>query len=83
LLGLPFVFQQEPFGYCGNIVPLHIAHSTLKKCKAIAEKIALHFGLKGSNGIDIIISNDGTPYVIEVNPRFQGSSECIEKESSE
>lgn len=78
LLGLPFVFQQESFGYCGNIVPLHIAHSTFEKCKAIAEKIALHFGLKGSNGIDIIISNDGTPYVIEVNPRFQGTLECIE-----
>ncbi|MGQ9506838.1 MAG: ATP-grasp domain-containing protein [Candidatus Bathycorpusculaceae bacterium] len=79
LLGLSSVFQQEPFGYCGNIVPLHVNHSTFEKCKVIAEKIALHFGLKGSNGIDIIISNDGTPYVTEVNPRFQGTLECIEK----
>jgi predicted ATP-grasp superfamily ATP-dependent carboligase len=79
LLGLPSVFQHEPFGYCGNIVPLHVAPSTFKKCEVIAEKIALHFGLKGSNGVDIVISKDRIPYVIEVNPRFQGSLECVEK----
>jgi predicted ATP-grasp superfamily ATP-dependent carboligase len=79
LLGLPFVFQQEPFGYCGNIVPLHFANLIFEKCKDIAEKIALHFGLKGSNGIDLVISKDGTPHVVEVNPRFQGTLECVEK----
>jgi len=79
LLGLRFLFQQEPFGYCGNIVPLRIADSTLKKCKHIAEKIALNFGLQGSNGIDIVISKEGIPYVVEVNPRFQGTLECVER----
>jgi hypothetical protein len=79
LLGLASVFQHEPFGYCGNIVPLHVANSTFEKCKVIAEKIALYFGLKGSNGVDIVISKSGTPYVIEVNPRFQGTLECVEK----
>jgi len=79
LLGLPSVYQKEPFGYCGNIVPLQVTNPIFEKCKLIAEKIALHFGLKGSNGIDIVISKDGTPYVIEVNPRFQGSLGCIEK----
>jgi len=79
LLGLPSVYQNEPFGYCGNIVPLQVTNSIFEKCRLIAEKIALHFGLKGSNGIDIVISKDGTPYVIEVNPRFQGSLGCIEK----
>jgi len=77
LLGLNSVFQREPFGYCGNIVPLQVTPSVLEKCKFIAEKIALHFGLKGSNGIDLVIYKD-TPYVIEVNPRFQGTLECVE-----
>jgi len=27
LLGLPFLFQREPFGHCGNIVPLHVTES--------------------------------------------------------
>ncbi|MGQ9641733.1 MAG: ATP-grasp domain-containing protein [Candidatus Bathycorpusculaceae bacterium] len=79
LLGLPSVFQREPFGYCGNIVPLCVANSLFEKCKSIVEKIALHFGLKGCNGVDIVISKNGTPYVVEVNPRFQGTLGCIEK----
>jgi predicted ATP-grasp superfamily ATP-dependent carboligase len=79
LLGLPLVYQNEPFGYCGNIVPFQVANPIFEKCRFIAEKIALHFGLKGSNGIDIVISKDETPYVIEVNPRFQGTLGCIEK----
>lgn len=79
LLGLRFLFQQEPLGYCGNIVPLYFASSIFEKCNHIAEKIALHFGLDGSNGIDLVISKEGIPYVVEVNPRFQGTLECIEK----
>jgi len=79
LFGLHFFFQEEPFKYCGNIVPLHVANSIFKKCEHIAEKIALHFGLQGSSGIDLIISKEGTPYVVEVNPRFQGTFECVEK----
>jgi predicted ATP-grasp superfamily ATP-dependent carboligase len=78
MLGLRFLFQQEPFGYCGNIVPLHFANSILESCKRVTEKISSHFGLKGSNGIDLVISEDGTPYVMEVNPRFQGTLECVE-----
>jgi len=45
----------------------------------MAEKLTLHFGLQGSNGIDLVISKDGTPYVIEVNPRFQSTQECVER----
>ena len=79
LLGLPFLCQQEPFGYCGNIVPLHFANSIPETCKRITENISSHFGLKGSNGIDLVISEEDTPYVVEVNPRFQGTLECVEK----
>lgn len=79
LLGLRFLFQRKPFGYCGNIVPLNVDRSTLEKCEHIAAKIASHFGLRGSNGVDLVISKEGTPYVVEVNPRFQGSLECVER----
>ncbi|MEM1563541.1 MAG: ATP-grasp domain-containing protein [Candidatus Bathyarchaeia archaeon] len=79
LLGLPSVFQNEPFGYCGNIVPLQTTASLFEKCRVVAEKIASHFGLIGSNGIDIVISEDETPHVIEVNPRFQGTLGCVER----
>jgi len=79
LLGLKELGQQEPFGFCGNIVPLDVSSKTFQKCHEAAEKIASHFGLLGSNGIDFIFSNGGKPYVIEVNPRFQATFECIER----
>lgn len=79
LLGLRCLFQRKPFGYCGNIVPLNVNRSTLEKCEHIAAKIASHFRLRGSNGVDLVISKEGTPYVVEVNPRFQGSLECVER----
>lgn len=79
LLGLHPLFQQEPFGYCGNIVPLYLNSSFFDECKLITEKISLHFGLQGSNGVDLVISKEGILYVVEVNPRFQGTLECVER----
>lgn len=79
LLGLNEVGQEEPFGYCGNVVPLMATSAVADRCKRIVERIALHFGLVGSNGIDLVISNQDTPYAIEVNPRFQGTLECVER----
>jgi len=79
LLGLPFLFQPQPFGYCGNVVPLRVVDSLFEKCRQIVHTVASHFELRGSNGIDVVISEDGTPYVIEVNPRFQGTLECVER----
>jgi len=79
LLGLSEVHQEKPFGYCGNIVPLDIPDPTLTRCDAIVKKVSASFNLRGSNGIDIVISEEGIPHVIEVNPRFQGSLECVER----
>jgi predicted ATP-grasp superfamily ATP-dependent carboligase len=77
LMGMSDVGQREPFGYCGNIVPFTAPRDILDKCELTAEKVITHFGLKGSNGVDLVISK-GVPHVIEVNPRFQGTLECTE-----
>ena len=79
LLGVNEVGQEEPFGYCGNVVPLVATSPVADRCKRMAERIVSHFGLVGSNGIDLVISKEGMPYVIEVNPRFQGTLECVER----
>jgi len=78
LLGMREVGQREPFGYCGNVVPLSVA-VIRDACKSVVEKVAVHFGLVGSNGVDLVISEEGVPYVMEVNPRFQGTLECVER----
>jgi len=79
LLGVNELGQEEPFGYCGNVVPLVTTRSVMNRCKNTTERITSHFGLIGSNGIDFVISKEGIPYVVEVNPRFQATLECVER----
>lgn len=79
LLGMRSLGQHEPFCYCGNIVPLEISKSVIKQCREISKKVVLHFNLLGSNGVDFVITEENQPKVIEVNPRFQGTLECVEQ----
>jgi predicted ATP-grasp superfamily ATP-dependent carboligase len=78
LLGMRELFPGEPFGYCGNIVPALVDDDTVRACSVLGERIATHFKLVGSNGVDIVVS-EGVPNVMEVNPRFQGTIECVER----
>lgn len=79
LIGMQELGQREPFGYCGNVVPLSAPRTVVEECKSVVERVAQHFGLVGSNGVDLVVSKEGIPYVIEVNPRFQGTLECVER----
>ncbi|MBQ9025893.1 MAG: ATP-grasp domain-containing protein [Methanobrevibacter sp.] len=73
--------------YIGNILQL-TSESILSKVKDIDEinremietsqNIAYKFDLMGSTGVDYILNENGL-YVIEVNPRIQGTFECVEK----
>jgi uncharacterized protein len=65
--------QIEPFGYCGNNVP----YTGDIEISELAQKVVAHLSLIGSNGVDFILKN-GELYVIEVNPRLQGTFECAE-----
>lgn len=65
--------QMEPFGYCGNTVP-YIGDMEISE---LAQKVVTHLSLIGSNGVDFMARN-GELYVIEVNPRLQGTFECAE-----
>ncbi|MFW9924831.1 MAG: ATP-grasp domain-containing protein, partial [Candidatus Thorarchaeota archaeon] len=69
------------FSYCGNIVPLNheIAEesSFSKELLESIRKLFLELNLKGSNGIDFVI-NGKQFFFMEINPRFQGSIECVE-----
>ena len=76
LLGLRNLGPMKRFSFCGSITPLKTAFT--KEIEAVSESIAINFGLIGSNGIDFVIGPDG-PVVIEVNPRFQGTLDTVEK----
>ncbi len=71
--------QLEKYGYCGNITPFTgLDQGSIDQLKEISEEIILDLGLIGSNGVDMVIQEDGTPHIIEVNPRLQGSFEVAE-----
>lgn len=85
---------KNSFKYCGNIIPLDIntlkkfknsnKHNisnekmiNTNNINEVSEDATANFKLLGSNGVDMIINNDGI-YIIEINPRFQGTYELVE-----
>ncbi|HWR25955.1 MAG TPA: ATP-grasp domain-containing protein [Methanosarcina sp.] len=75
LIGISWL-SRLPFAYCGNITPLKTPHA--EEMKTLAEELVLEFKLLGSNGVDFLVTKDG-PVVLEINPRFQGSLDTVEK----
>ena len=79
--------KNNSFIYVGNILPLtkksimgeiKDIENLNKKMKITSENLAKEFNLIGSNGVDYILNENGL-YVIEINPRLQGTFECVEK----
>ena len=78
---------ENSFIYIGNILPLtfesimadvnDIDHVN-EMMSETSEKLARKFNLLGSVGVDYILNENGL-YVIEINPRIQGTFECVEK----
>ncbi|MCX9085250.1 MAG: ATP-grasp domain-containing protein [Candidatus Methanoperedens sp.] len=64
-----------PFAYCGNVTPFET--KLRDEIEDISRQIAIEFKLRGSNGVDFMLTEKGV-YVIEVNPRFQGSIDTVE-----
>ena len=79
--------KNNSFIYVGNILPL-TNESIMANVKDISkindnmvstsQDLAEKFKLIGSNGVDYILNENGL-YVIEINPRIQGTFECVEK----
>ena len=75
LIGIPWL-SRLPFAYCGNVTPFKTEQA--KEMEAFAEEMVLEFKLLGSNGVDFLATENG-PVVLEINPRFQGSLDTVEK----
>jgi uncharacterized protein len=75
LIGISWL-SRLPFAYCGNITPFRTEQ--VEEMEALAEDLVLRFKLLGSNGVDFLVTENG-PVVLEINPRFQGSLDTIEK----
>jgi Predicted ATP-dependent carboligase related to biotin carboxylase len=66
---------ESAFGFSGSVTPFD--HPRAGEMREIAEKIAAASGCVGTLGIDFV-AGPGTPAVIEVNPRFQGTVDTVE-----
>ncbi len=83
IIGNKCLGQKESYAYGGNIAPYakETKQSSIqninKSFKEVAEDLILDLNLIGSNGVDMIIKN-GDIYLIEVNPRIQGTFEVCE-----
>jgi hypothetical protein len=75
LIGVSWL-SRLPFAYCGNITPFRTEQA--EEMEALAEYLVLRFKLLGSNGVDFLVTENG-PVVLEINPRFQGSLDTVEK----
>jgi len=67
---------ESSFGFCGSITPFDnpLAGQMMK----MAEQIAAASGCTGTIGIDFVVG-DEMPYAIEINPRFQGTVDTVER----
>ena len=79
--------NENSFIYVGNILPLtgksimakvEDIGSIADEMKSTSENLIEKFGLVGSNGVDYILNERGL-HVIEINPRIQGTFECVER----
>ena len=77
LIGMTQLGASTPFQYCGNIVPLKAEIAVINHVKEVSSALGKRLGLTGSNGIDFVMSLNNKLYIMEVNPRFQATLECI------
>ena len=75
------------FSWCGNILPLPLQPAdratVLEAVEKMVARLTCRFGLRGVNGVDLVIANDPhgrpCPVLVEVNPRYTGSMELVER----
>ncbi len=74
-------FGASGFRYCGSLMGGRLFETEaalLGRASAMADAVTRDFGLVGLNGIDFI-ARAGVPWPIEVNPRYSGSMELLER----
>ena len=68
-----------PFVYRGSFGPVSIPHALRQRLQTLGLNITRESGHRGLLNIDLVINRTGKTFVLEVNPRWSGSSELIER----
>jgi len=68
-----------PFVYRGSFGPVNIPVALRQRLQNLGLNITRESGHRGLLNIDVVIDRTGKTFVLEVNPRWSGSSELIER----
>ncbi|MFX1482398.1 MAG: ATP-grasp domain-containing protein [Promethearchaeota archaeon] len=82
LIGMPSAGRNCDFAYCGNFLPSLLKKEVQQKIASVSEEICTDLELSGSIGIDFIVDRNDEIWLMEVNPRIQGSMELLERSGS-
>ncbi|TFG32079.1 ATP-grasp domain-containing protein [Candidatus Thorarchaeota archaeon] len=78
LIGSPAAGRNCDFAYCGNFIPSGLDSQTEQKIMEISEHLSVQLGLQGSIGLDFVVDELSTIWLMEINPRIQGTLEMLE-----
>jgi len=78
LIGMPSAGRNCDFVYCGNGYPVDLDPVVAQKIIEISEYLSVKLGLQGSNGFDFVVDESDNVWLMEVNPRIQGTLELLE-----
>lgn len=71
------------YRWCGNLLPLALPApqqaAVAQQVERMARRLTQEFGLRGLNGLDLVVTEGGEVVLIEVNPRYTASMELIER----
>jgi predicted ATP-grasp superfamily ATP-dependent carboligase len=67
------------FAYCGSIGPVEVTQAVWDEYRHIGAILSAGFRLRGLFGVDTLLSPEGLPHPIELNPRFTASIEVLER----
>ena len=68
-----------PFVYAGNYGPIHLDEQMIQKLETLGQKITSEGSIRGLFGVDLIVETSGQLWLLEINPRWTGASELIER----
>jgi len=81
LIGMPTAGRNCGFAYCGNYYPSRLSADFVSRISEVSESICSELKLNGSVGLDFVIDKSNQIWLMEVNPRIQGTLELIESAS--
>lgn len=70
------------FAWCGNLLPLRLPagerRAVLREVQRLTDQLTAFLGLRGVNGVDLILAEEAYPVLVEINPRYTASMELVE-----